>query len=370
MNHNELFHFAGRCLSLENHPEFMEDVISAFEEEKVDYLNLVKLCSDHLILPALYLQLNKNNLMYLFPDDLASHIKDLYDLNCERNRQILQQIDEICAVLAKHGIEHLFMKGTGCLLSNVYADIGERMIGDIDMLVEEKNYLKTAELIMQLGYRNDRPLPVYYDFMTLMHYPRLYRTDVPADIEIHRLIVPNKYGKKFNSEIVFGNKQTIADRANCFAPSLTHLVIHNFIHNQLIHKCYRFKIRSLRDMFDIYRLSPAIDFQEVMEQVEEKKKACAYFYIIGLVFNTRFHCNQFGISNGQRYDAVLRFFWNHSRLHLFYIRLLKLHDLLFKRYLLMIMSLPFSKRNRQYVFNRLKNKQWYRIHFNGLRRYF
>jgi hypothetical protein len=368
MNFNELFHVAGRCLALENHPEFREDVIAAFEEEKVDYLDLVKLCSDHLILPALYLQLNKNNLMNLFPDELASHIKDLYDLNCERNRQILQQIDEICAVLAKHGIEPVFMKGTGCLLSNVYADIGERMIGDIDILVEEKNYLNTAELIMQLGYRNDEPL--YDDFMTLKHYPRLYRTDVPADIEIHRLIVHNKYGKKFNSEIVFGNKQTIADRANCFAPSLTHLVIHNFIHNQLIDSCHRFKIRSLRDMFDIYRLSPAIDLKEVMEQVEEKKKADAYFYIIELIFNIRFRCTLFGIANSRRYDAVLRFFGNHDRLHLFYIRLLKLYDLLFKRYLFIIMSLPFSKSNRQHVFNRLRDKQWYRVHFNDLRRSF
>jgi len=303
-----------------------------------------------------------------FPVEQASHIDDLYKLNCERNRQILQQMDEICAVLANHGIEPVFMKVTGCLLSNVYADIGERMIGDIDMLVEEKNYLKTAELIMQLGYRNDEP--VYDDFMTLKHYPRLYRTDVPADIEIHRLVVHNKYGKKFNSEIVFGNKQTIADRANCFAPSLTHLVIHNFIHNQLIDNCYRFKIRSLRDMFDIYRLSPTIDFQEVMEQVEEKKKAGAYFHIIGLVFNTRFHCSQFGITNGQRYDAVLTFFRNHGRLHLFYIRLLKLYDWLFKRYLLMIMSLPFSKSNRQHVFKRLRDKKWYRVHFNDFRRSF
>jgi hypothetical protein len=262
----------------------------------------------------------------------------------------------------------VFMKGTGCLLSNVYADIGERMIGDIDMLVEEKNYLKTAELIMQLGYRNDEP--VYDDFMTLKHYPRLYRTDVPADIEIHRIPVYNKYGKKFNSKIVFGNKQTIADRANCFAPAITHLVIHNFIHNQLVNYCYRFKIRSLRDMFDIYRLSPAIDFQEVMEQVEEKKKAGAYFHIIQLVFNTRFHCTRFGMTNGQRYDAVLTFFRNHGRLHLFYIRLLKLYDWLFKRYLLMIMSLPFSKSNRQHVFNRLRDKKWYRVHFNDLRRSF
>lgn len=82
MNFNELFHFAARCLALDNHPEFREIVIAAFDEEKVDYLDLVKLCSDHLVLPALYLQLNNNNLMHLFPDELASHIEDLYDLNC------------------------------------------------------------------------------------------------------------------------------------------------------------------------------------------------------------------------------------------------------------------------------------------------
>jgi len=47
------------------------------------------------------------------------------------------------------------------------------MIGDIDVLVKEKDYFKTADLVVNLGYKNDKT--VYYNLEKIKHYPRLYR---------------------------------------------------------------------------------------------------------------------------------------------------------------------------------------------------
>ena len=34
------------------------------------------------------------------------------------------------------GIDHVFLKGTAMLASGYYEDIGERMVGDLDILIE------------------------------------------------------------------------------------------------------------------------------------------------------------------------------------------------------------------------------------------
>ena len=117
------------------------------------------------------------------------------------------QIDEISSQLKKENIDPLYLKGTANLMDNLYSDLGVRMIGDIDFLVQEKDYLKTAELIQELGYKTDAVL--YDDVYFRKHYPRLFREDVLADIEIHHVPVNFAYTKQFNTELLFQNKKEI-----------------------------------------------------------------------------------------------------------------------------------------------------------------
>jgi len=46
----------------------------------------------------------------------------------------------------------IYLKGTGNLIDGIYSDIGERIIGDIDFLVPEKDFRTTAELFKKEGY--------------------------------------------------------------------------------------------------------------------------------------------------------------------------------------------------------------------------
>jgi len=109
--------------------------------------NFIQLCSDHLIIPAIYLKLKAHDILNDLPEDFIQAFKEIYDLNRERNEQILKQIDDITAILNKENIQPVFLKGTANLLDGLYSDVGERMIGDIDFLVKEEDYLKAAELL-------------------------------------------------------------------------------------------------------------------------------------------------------------------------------------------------------------------------------
>jgi len=78
------------------------------------------------------------------PDVLEQHLKEIYTLNRTRNEQILLQVKEMNATLNAANISPIYLKGTGNLIDGIYGDIGERIIGDIDFLVAEKDFLTTA----------------------------------------------------------------------------------------------------------------------------------------------------------------------------------------------------------------------------------
>ena len=65
----------------------------------------------------------------VIPEEVEQAFAEIYDLNRERNQQILQQIDDITAELNKENIQPVFLKGTANLLDGLYSDVGERMIG-------------------------------------------------------------------------------------------------------------------------------------------------------------------------------------------------------------------------------------------------
>jgi hypothetical protein len=365
MNSSELFQFSCQCLLLDKNPGFKEGIEEKFISGEVDIDRFVYLCSNHLILPAIYLRFKSAGLIKYFPHEYANHLKEIYETNKKRNQEILQQIDEINAALEKENIEPVYLKGTANLMDNLYSDVGERMIGDIDFLVQEKDYLKTAELVLGLGYETDAVL--YDDVHFRKHYPRLFRRDVPADIEIHHVPVNFAYAKQFNTELLFQNKKAINNRSNCFVSSNEHKLIHTFIHSQLSNEGFRFKQIGLRDLYDFYLLSQKVNTAEVIATIEEKEKAEVFYNYTQQLMSTGNNSLSSNNKRTKQFIAKHRYFQNHPRQHRYYISTLKLYDLIFIRYILRILKALFQKSSFKYIYNRLKDPKWYKKHFKGVR---
>ncbi|MCF6332949.1 MAG: nucleotidyltransferase family protein [Draconibacterium sp.] len=358
MNNKDLFYFAAQCLALDEHPYFRETIISSFSSGEVNLDDFIFLCSNHFVLPALYLIFKKYNLLNIFPDYYIDHLEEIYKLNKKRNLEILQQINEINLALETENIIPVYLKGTANLLDNVYSDVGERMIGDIDLLVQDKDYLMTAELILNLGYKNDKF--IYSDVTALKHYPRLYRTDVPADIEIHRVPVSIRYSRNFNTKLIFQNKEKIHDRINCFVPSNEHKVIINFIHSQLSNSWHRFKQVSLRNLHDLYLLSKRVDIYSVVNKTEEKSKIIIYFGLLSRIFNLKIDFVQNENSRTKRYYKSFNWLLNHPKKHHWFILIQKIFELIFFRLLAQPDKIIFQKSIRKGTFERITDLRWYR----------
>ena len=91
-NKLRVLYFIGQCLSLDEHPTFRETIIVQFSDENYDWNQFIWTCSNHLILPVIYLKFLKCDLLGYLPEVLAQHLKEIYTLNRTHNEQILLQI--------------------------------------------------------------------------------------------------------------------------------------------------------------------------------------------------------------------------------------------------------------------------------------
>ena len=367
-NIKDLLSFIGQCLALNDTPEFKQEIIAQFSTGEIQHDDFIFLSSNHFILPVIFLNFEKYGLLNIFPSDYTEHLNYIYKLNKKRNNEILNQIDEINLLLSSENIIPVYLKGTANLLDNVYSDVGERMIGDIDLLVQHEDFLKTAKLIMSLGYKNDKP--VYTDVTTLKHYPRLYKTDVPADIEIHRVPVDIRFSKHFNAASVFSNKKKISDKLNCYVPSDEHKVIINFIHSQLGDSGHRFKLVSLRNLYDLFLLSKRTNASSVIDQTEEKNKIIIYFGFLSRIFKTKNIIITSENRSSERYYKIYDWFMVHPKQHHWYILIQKMYELLFGRFLAQPGKFIFQKTVRRGTIERIKDPQWYKRFINRIKNFY
>lgn len=215
---------------LDEKPEFAKVIVATIIADKIDWQKFVTMCSNHLILPSIYLKFKSHGILNLIPPELTEHLKDIYTLNLNRNNQILEQLQEITELMNKNNIFPVFLKGTGNLLDDLYADRGERMLGDIDFLVPKNDFLFTIKLMQDDGYGIDTPFSG--EIKNFKHYPRIGKSGFPADLEIHQSAVSKRFISWFNPEMIFRDKKSTPALKGCYVLSDNQKIILNFIHGQ------------------------------------------------------------------------------------------------------------------------------------------
>ncbi len=368
LNLHELFFFTGRCLALESRPGSLESIRLSLSEGRVSLQDLIVFCDAHLVLPPLWLKMKKHGLASLFPPELRQHLEEIYLMNSRRNSAILQQMEEISLLLQSRGIEPVFLKGAAHLVDGLYSDAGERLIGDIDLLVGEDKYSAAAGLLMDSGYIN--PIEVYWEVSALKHFYPLYRGDRPAPVEVHQSPVEPKSSGGFSAAMVFGRKKRIAGRENCYVPCDEHKMIHNFIHGQITNGGWRLKNTSLRDIYDLHLLSDRVRPENLLAEIEEKEKARGYFIFSGKALGREEEFCHTESRKAVRHCRLSILALKHPRMHNTYRRVLLLSALIFKTYLGSLVKAIYRRESRKYLKSRLTAPGWYKLHLAALKRKF
>lgn len=370
MTYKEALLFVGKCLTLGIHPERAPQVRHEIREGKIVWEQIIRLSSSQFVLPALFIRLERASLLKELPSDLVEFMKYITDTNRERNQQILTQINELSILQNSRGIAPVFLKGTAHLLLPLYDDIAERMVGDIDFLVEEKDLLKAAQLLIGVGYE---PLAKFNAALlkSTKHYPRLTNFNYPAAVEVHRQVIVPPHDKNFKASEIIKHKQKVVLQSNVYIPSNKHLIIHNALNTQVNDKAYLKGDINLRQMYDLLLLSKLENPQSVLNEFARfPHHTNAYLALVTLVFDK---------PDGIEYDHNIRVKLSLKRDNFFILRpnyfpfIYKFIIYIFQRlsrYVILPFQSIYRKDVRAGLWFRMSDPKWYKYHILSYWKYF
>ena len=234
------------------------EVLKGIDPDNINFEKLITLSSGHLMLPALFFNINKKKVSYLFPEDFIAYIKNIYAINKARNTALLAEAKELSELLYKNNINHIFLKGTALLLSNVFEDIGERMIGDIDFIIQHKDEKKIKKVLEKINYNSPYTIPIYR-FIKPKHLARVTKKNKKIAIEPHLELLKYRYKWIFNSKVLINNfKKGIK---TIKTPSQSFLFDHCIYNFQINDAGFLNSNHSHRSIYDIYKLDCKISLR-------------------------------------------------------------------------------------------------------------
>ena len=149
--------------------------------ENIDYSRFVKIASSHLMLPSIYFNLKIKKNLSAIPKNLENYLEQLYEMNKARNLELVEEVREISDILCSNNINHVFLKGAAGLFAEMYYSKGERMISDIDILIEKKQYAEIMNIMRNYGYTPKQN----HDFFSQRHFSPMINQKKKFSIEFH-----------------------------------------------------------------------------------------------------------------------------------------------------------------------------------------
>jgi hypothetical protein len=291
-------------------------------------------------------------------------MEEFTTLNRSRNRQIIDQSLEITALLNQHGIDPVFLKGTAHLLDGLYEDPAERMVGDIDLLVEEKEMVRAAEILIDTGYK---PLPTDdQNLSRMMHYPRLTNEHRIAAVEVHRQVLPFPQYISFEFKTISEKLIKLNIPGNAYVLEDKNQILYNIMHLQHNHLGYYYAEKDLRQGYDLLLLSQR---ENPLKTIVEFRK---FFHLnnANLALNNLLFCQPDSLpykatGRTKLFMTRINLNLNYSRWELVTRNILHLFWKIGKILKRIVQSI-YDRVERQALRSRLKNPQWYRKHLESI----
>jgi hypothetical protein len=272
MTYKETLFFIAKCLTIFVEKKNKKEVEKELIKDNIDWDAVVKVSTSHFVFPALYCNLKRVGFLKYIPDDLSAYMKYITDLNRQRNNQIITQAKEVNNLLLNHNITPIFIKGTSNILTGLYEDIAERMVGDIDLLFSKNDFFKAIEILKNNGYSKFDKNSYYSP--NFRHYPGLVKPKMIATIEIHKEVLKEKFRDEFNYKIISKELQKIN---NFTVLGYDNQLSLSVFANQINDYGFKFKKIALRSAYDVFLLSKKVNTHEVILQFNKLKQPLNYF---------------------------------------------------------------------------------------------
>jgi hypothetical protein len=353
MNYKETLFFIGKCLTISLEEENRKEIEIQLKTTEIDWDSVVKVSTGHFVFPALYCNLKRANFLKFLPEELVNYMVHITDLNRERNQQIIDQAKEINELLLQNNITPIFLKGTGNLLEGLYEDIGERMVGDIDIILSKENVLKANKILQNNNYASSSIM-----FDDHRHLPRLTKTNKIAAIELHKDFLEIPYRTNFN---YFSVVDSVLKTENnyTFLGAIDKMAM-NIFSNQITDNGYEKGNILLRNFYDFILLSKNCISSEVSLKYPKYKKIIISYWAVNslLIKNVK---TQKTTNNKIEDKQINKVLWilNNPKLSRTYNKLKDIKIYLLTRSSIFIKAF-YKKSNFKFVFTRIISLEWYK----------
>lgn len=352
MNYKETLLFVAKCLTI-NHKKINHKLVKKkIEANLVDWDTVVKVSTGQYVFPALYCNLKRANFLHYLPADLVEYMQHITDLNRERNELIIKQAKEINELLLSNNITPIFLKGTGNLLEGLYEDIAERMVGDIDFLVNPEKLKLTVNVLKENGY-HEKTLDYLDNTILNRHYPKITKEGEIAAIEVHYKMISNEKGFDFN----FIKKSVTKLVNNATVLSYNNQVLLTCFNKQISDKGQWTKTISLRNSYDLYLLSKQTSVKTVLSNFDhsESNSLKNFLSVTNYIFNSPRSLEDIRTHKTKKYIKKALFFMNNPKKSAANKKKWELYFLYKHRFSVILKSF-YVKEYRKYLFDRFFNQ--------------
>jgi hypothetical protein len=265
MTYQETLFFVAQCLTISLEEKNRSLIEQKLQKGNVDWDKVVQLSTNHYVLPAMYCNLKRVDFLKYLPEELVSYMSYITQLNRTRNLQIIRQAKAINQLLRAHHMSPIFLKGTGNLLEGLYGNLSERMVGDIDIFVSNKEYQMAVDVLINDNYEILKKEKNIFPFR---HYPRMIKKNQIAAIEIHNELIIEKYASTFNYDTIQKETQKIN---NISVLSFEHQLVLSIAAHQINDHGYHYKHIALRNAYDVFLLSKKVEANSAISKFKNLK---------------------------------------------------------------------------------------------------
>ncbi|ULJ76105.1 nucleotidyltransferase family protein [Rhizobium gallicum] len=231
---------------------------------------VVQEANRHLVGPALYGWLRHWGLLISVPGEVEKYLRFLYDLNEERNRRLRRQSVETLRVLNEAGIEPLLIKGSALLMIMPEHRLGNRMISDLDLVIDRNNVERSVGRLRGIGYQ---PLP---EDPGPHAYGKFYRPTDVGSLDLH-LRPPGPAILYTEGEPLHSTRLEVMGVRVCI-PTPVEWVVHLIVHDMILDRRLRtgdVELRHLLDCREIFDLGYDVDWDAVRARLPSGRLALA-----------------------------------------------------------------------------------------------
>lgn len=236
-------------------------------QEDIDWEYLIQIASRHGLTSLLYWSLKTTGAEFV-PQTQLNWLQDYFYSNNRRNFALTKELLKLLHLFEVNKITALPFKGP-ILATSVYGNVALRLISDLDILVHERDFLRSVDLLISQGYQLRTEVP--WEF-------HLIRGDGLYNVDLHREITPKHVSCSLSFDYLWENIETFS-LAGTTVPNLSPEVWLLVLCLNGSKDCWRY-LNRICDIAELIRTHQRMNWKRVMEQATTLR--CKRLIFLGL----------------------------------------------------------------------------------------